>query len=210
MSSNLSDKPYINLENPDDRQFALEDPRGFLAQIPNGGILDEIQRAPELPSYLQAIVDESAQPGQFILTGSQQFEIINNITQSLAGRTALLKLLPLTLAELTQFKSQHNPVELLYRGFYPRLYEVDLLLEQGAGFYAIEIKAGATVAKDDFKSLLQLTSFFPKHIQGSSVIYAGEKGQKRSDSEVVSFQQLSSPERLPFSGHLGFVDNGTQ
>ena len=93
-------KPYANLEAPDVRRFAMDDPRGFLASFPEGGILDEIQRVPDLISYIQPLVDERNIPDQFILTGSQQFEIMNTISQSLAGRTALLKLLPLTISEL--------------------------------------------------------------------------------------------------------------
>ena len=90
-------KPYVTLENPDTRRFATEDPRGFLNNYAQGAILDEIQRAPELPSYIQGVVDANAQPGQFILTGSQQFELMTQVTQSLAGRTAVLRLLPFTL-----------------------------------------------------------------------------------------------------------------
>ncbi len=84
---------YINLELLDNREFAKSDPRGFLRKIPQGAILDEIQRAPELLSYIQGMVDETKINGLFILTGSQQFEVMNSISQSLAGRTALLKLL---------------------------------------------------------------------------------------------------------------------
>ncbi len=91
----FADKKYVSLENPDTRQFAREDPRGFLAGLPGGAILDEIQHAPDLLSYIQTIVDADTHHGQFILTGSQQFEVSNAINQSLAGRTAILKLLPL-------------------------------------------------------------------------------------------------------------------
>ncbi|MEK7746932.1 MAG: AAA family ATPase, partial [Elusimicrobiota bacterium] len=90
-------KAYVNLENPDTRRLATEDPRGFLANIPDGAILDEIQRAPQLASYLQEIVDGERRNGLFILTGSQQFEVMTRVSQSLAGRTAVLKLLPLSL-----------------------------------------------------------------------------------------------------------------
>src|SRR5438105_15652766 len=90
------DKSYISLENLDQRSFATEDPRGFLGHYPDGAILDEIQRAPGLLSYLQTRVDEDPRKGLFILTGGQQFEIMSRIDQSLAGRTALLKLLPLS------------------------------------------------------------------------------------------------------------------
>ena len=90
----------MNLEAPDTREFARSDPRGFLEAHKKGAILDEIQRVPELLSYLQPMVDENPAPGRFILTGSQQFEVMTAITQSLAGRTALFKLLPLSMEEL--------------------------------------------------------------------------------------------------------------
>ena len=75
------DKPYVTLENPDNRQFSVDDPRGFLSQFPNGAILDEIQRSPLLFSYLQEIVDNNPSPGQFILTGSNNFLLNEQITQ---------------------------------------------------------------------------------------------------------------------------------
>jgi hypothetical protein len=93
-------KSYVNLEQPDVRAFAQEDPRGFLRAHHDGAILDEIQRAPELPSYLQAIVDEQPRPGRYILTGSEQFEVLNRISQSLAGRTGILRLLPFSVEEM--------------------------------------------------------------------------------------------------------------
>jgi hypothetical protein len=97
--SMFPNKPYVSLEDPDTRRFALVDPRGFLSAFTQGAILDEIQRTPELPSYLQTQIDRNDQPGQFILTGSQQFELMTQVSQSLAGRTALLRLLPFTLSE---------------------------------------------------------------------------------------------------------------
>lgn len=96
----LADRPYVSLEDPDQRAFALEDPRGFLAQMPNGGVLDEIQRAPELLSYLQTAVDGDQRMGRFLLTGSQQLGLMSSVTQSLAGRSAFVELLPLTYDEL--------------------------------------------------------------------------------------------------------------
>ena len=93
---------YANLEFPDIRAMALEDPRGFLEQFPEGAILDEIQRAPELLSYIQPLVDQKDLKGMFILTGSHQLELQEAISQSLAGRTALLTLLPMNLAELQE------------------------------------------------------------------------------------------------------------
>lgn len=117
-------KAYCNLEAPDNRQFALEDPRRFLAQYPQGAILDEIQHCPELFSYIQVIVDEKKQPGQFILTGSQQFGLQQKISQSLAGRAGYLQLLPFTLHELQSNNlAPDNLDTLLFNGLYPPLYD---------------------------------------------------------------------------------------
>ena len=82
----FKDKPYISLENPDEREFALTDPKRFLARFPEGAILDEVQRCPQLLSWLQGLVDERKRMGDFVLTGSAQFSLIESITQSLAGR----------------------------------------------------------------------------------------------------------------------------
>jgi len=117
---------YINLEAPDTRAFAQEDPRGFLANIPNGAILDEIQRTPELPSYIQGIVDSESFQGKFILTGSQQFELMSQISQSLAGRTALLKLLPLSINELKNADILPSMFSIMHSGFYPRIFQDNL------------------------------------------------------------------------------------
>jgi uncharacterized protein len=97
-------KPYISLENPDVLEFAKTDPRGFLGQYKNGAILDEMQRAPHLFSYLQQMLDETKKKGLFILTGSNNFLLQENISQSLAGRIAYLQLLPLSLQELKESK----------------------------------------------------------------------------------------------------------
>jgi uncharacterized protein len=113
------EKPYANLENPDIRRFAVEDPRGFLGSFPDGAILDEVQRAPELFSYLQQVLDESAQRGKFILTGSNHFLLQVNISQSLAGRLGYLFLLPLSLEEIDFSDSN----KLLFKGAYPELYQ---------------------------------------------------------------------------------------
>jgi len=97
-------KPYVSLENPDILEFANTDPRGFLSQYKNGAILDEIQRAPILFSYLQQILDETKKRGLFILTGSNHFLLQENISQTLSGRVAYLQLLPLSLQELKESK----------------------------------------------------------------------------------------------------------
>ena len=128
-------KPYANLESPDVRQFAVDDPRGFLAQYPDGAVLDEIQRAPNLVSYLQPLVDQDRRDGLFILTGSQQFEVSNTINQSLAGRTALVKLLPFSMAEIQASFVLPDIDRLLYHGFYPRLWDKHLNPTQALGDY---------------------------------------------------------------------------
>ncbi|WP_194847083.1 ATP-binding protein [Candidatus Neptunochlamydia vexilliferae] len=114
---------YVSLENLDTRAFAQKDPRGFLEKYRKKVIFDEAQLVPELFSYLQEIVDEDQIPGQFILTGSQHFLLLEKITQSLAGRVAMLHLLPLSLAEREKTPSLE---ETLYRGFYPPLYTRDV------------------------------------------------------------------------------------
>ena len=126
---------YVNLEAPDVRSFANDDPRGFLAAYPNGAILDEIQRVPTLLSYIQTIVDERKIPGQYILTGSQQFEVMNTISQSLAGRTALLKLLPLSMSELCSNSTPANIDSTILKGFYPRIHDQKLDPTQVMGDY---------------------------------------------------------------------------
>ena len=116
----FNDKPYANLENPDIRRFAMEDPRGFLSNYPQGAVLDEIQRAPELFSYLQQILDETKTNGLFILTGSNNFLLQESISQSLAGRVGYLFLLPLSLQEINN--KEQNINKLMLKGGYPALY----------------------------------------------------------------------------------------
>jgi uncharacterized protein len=115
--------PYVTLEDPDTRSVALADPRRFLARFPNGAVLDEVQRAPELLSYLQGRVDAAQRMGEFIVTGSQQFGLMDGITQSLAGRVGMLQLLPLSHAELRQSASAGAPLEeAMWCGGYPALH----------------------------------------------------------------------------------------
>ena len=115
-------KAYYSLENPDTRAYAVEDPRGFLADIPEGAILDEIQRTPDLLSYLQENVDNDSRVGRFILTGSQHFLLMQNISQSLAGRTAILTLLPLSFEELPEKSKRMDLDDMLRYSFYPRVH----------------------------------------------------------------------------------------
>ena len=115
------DKTYVSLENPDTRRFAIEDPRGFIAGYPDGAILDEIQRTPDIFSYLQQVLDENKGKGRFIITGSNNFLLQENISQSLAGRVGYLYLLPLSINELPKHNLSVN--EQIHKGFYPAMYE---------------------------------------------------------------------------------------
>jgi len=122
--STFPDKPYVSLEDLDTRAFATEDPRGFLARLESGAILDEAQRCPGLFSYLQTRVDANQRMGEFVLTGSQQFGLLSGITQSLAGRAGLVQLLPFSIAELQAAQVAAPGLdEVLWRGFYPPLYD---------------------------------------------------------------------------------------
>jgi uncharacterized protein len=123
----FKNKPYISLENPDARRFALEDPHGFLASYPNGAILDEVQRTPELFSYLQEILDNSQEKGLFILTGSNNFLLQQTIVQTLAGRIATIHLLPFSIAELAKEKLlEEDDDQLMLQGFYPPIYDQEI------------------------------------------------------------------------------------
>ena len=126
---------YVNLEAPDQREFAESDPRGFLSRFDEGAILDEIQRVPELLSYLQVLTDEAGRNGLFVLTGSEQFRLSDAISQSLAGRTALLRLLPFSLAELRRTGASDSVDNILYSGFYPRIHDQKLEPRQALGDY---------------------------------------------------------------------------
>ncbi|MCL5884047.1 MAG: ATP-binding protein [Deltaproteobacteria bacterium] len=178
-------KAYVNLESPDTRHFALTDPRGFLARYPGGTILDEIQRAPALLSYIQTIVDEVREPGRYIVTGSQQFEVSNTVNQSLAGRTALLKLLPLSVSEL---RGKYGPLpvdRLLLAGFYPRIYDQDLDPTQALGDYL------ATYVERDIRQLLAIKDLglFEKFVR----LTAGRVGQILNLNSLAGDVGISHP-----------------
>ena len=115
---------YANLEHPETRQFAIDDPKAFLAQFKGKVVLDEIQRVPQLLSYIQTIVDDQKREGQFVLTGSHQLALQEAISQSLAGRAAILNLYPLSIAELQQAGIEYETAhEYIYQGFLPRIYD---------------------------------------------------------------------------------------
>ena len=125
--SAFPDKPYLTLEDPDTRMLAESDPRGLLAAYPDGLILDEAQRSPQIFSYLQSFVDEHLVPGKYVLTGSQQFGLMSGITQSLAGRVGMIQLLPFAMDELNSADQLPDVLNrLMFYGMYPPLYDRDL------------------------------------------------------------------------------------
>ena len=117
-------KTYVSLENPEELEFAQRDPKRFLARFKEGAILDEVQRCPSLLSWIQGLVDERSRMGDFVLTGSSQFELVAGITQSLAGRVGRVELLPLSIQELTQTHQLPSHLNTcLLQGGYPSIYD---------------------------------------------------------------------------------------
>jgi hypothetical protein len=139
---------YVSFELIDVREYALRDPRGFLAEHSEGAVFDEIQHAPELLSYLQVEVDARPEPGRFILTGSQHFGLAAAISQTPAGRTAVLCLLPLSLDELARFPSARTELfEVMWAGGYPRIHDVGIPADRWLSDYV------ATYVERDVRQL---------------------------------------------------------
>ncbi len=178
------EKPYVTLEDPDIRRFAADDPRGFLAQYAQGAIFDEIQRAPELASYLQGMVDADPQPGRFILTGSHQFELMTQVSQSLAGRTAVLRLLPFTLAEVQRIQVANAPnlAQTVLTGFYPRIHDKGLNPSQALADYF------ATYVERDLRQLAAVHDLqrFERFVR----LCAGRTGQRVSHATARAWLDL--------------------
>lgn len=180
------DKAYVNLESPDHRAFALEDPRGFLAQYPQGAILDEIQRTPELPSYLQGLVDAEPVRGRWILTGSQNLGLMDSVSQSLAGRTAVLHLMPLSLDELMAFPNAPNTLdEVLFCGGYPRIFDQNIPASDWLASYV------ATYLERDVRQISQVgdLTVFQKFLG----LCAGRTGQQLNYSNLAADCGVSQP-----------------
>ncbi len=147
---------YLSLENPDQLDFALTDPRAFLEGRGEGMIIDEAQRAPHLLSYIQGIVDEMNKPGMFILTGSHNFLLLEKITQSLAGRAGIVTLLPFSLGEYTSHFPSADLDRLIIRGMYPRIYDKDLDAED---WYAAYVTTYVERDVRSIKNIENLTTF---------------------------------------------------
>lgn len=171
-------RPYFSLEDPDVRSVAEADPRGFLNQTKMGVILDEVQQLPILLSYIQGIVDRSRDPGRFILTGSHQPRLHEAISQSLAGRTALLSLWPFSLAELRHYKSTWQAFELIVRGCFPGPHDQNL---DPRRFYNGYLQ---TYVERDVRALVQLRDH--GQFQKFLTLLAGRVGQ------IVNFTSLSN------------------
>jgi predicted AAA+ superfamily ATPase len=162
-------KPYVLFETPDVREFAEQDPRGFLKAYPQGAVFDEVQRVPKLLSYLQGIVDEKRKNGLYILTGSQNLDLLKSVQQSFAGRVALLRLLPFSMQELGSRIEKFSADKILYTGFYPRVYDRKLDPTEAMANYV------ATYLERDVRQIVTVRSLslFQKFLK----ICAGRTGQ---------------------------------
>ncbi|MDH5354918.1 MAG: ATP-binding protein [Gammaproteobacteria bacterium] len=175
----LKDYQYVSLETPDILDFAFEDPRAFLTRYSNKIIFDEIQRAPHLINYLQGIVDESNRAGQFVLTGSHQLELRAAITQSLAGRTGILNLLPFSISELQDVDITFDSFEeYIFTGFLPRIFDQNQRPNVAYSNYF------QTYVERDVRQIIRLkdATLFNKFIR----LLAGRTGQ------IINYQSLSS------------------
>ncbi|NLL29209.1 MAG: ATP-binding protein [Bacteroidales bacterium] len=173
----FSHLPYYSLENLDIRHFALNDPIGFLSQHPEGMILDEVQNAPDLLSYIQGLVDENSGK-RFLLSGSSQFSVFKKITQSLAGRTGVLELMPLSYNEVKTQADEKNLDELLLTGFYPVLYTAKNIPNL---FYPSYVK---TYLERDVRDLLHIKDIM--QFQAFLRLCAGRIGSLFNASELSS------------------------
>jgi predicted AAA+ superfamily ATPase len=183
------DKPYVNLEQPDVREFSQQDPKAFLAQFPDGAVLDEIQNVPSLLSWIQVLTDADPRKGRFVLTGSHQLQVSAQITQSLAGRTAVLELLPLSLSELAKANDLPavEPADvngLMLQGGYPRIHAQSMPPEVMLSDYF------ATYVERDVRQLINL-----RHLRefGQCVrLLAGRTGQLLNQTSLGNEVGVSS------------------
>ncbi len=177
---------YINLENLDNRTYAINDPNGFLAEHGNFVILDEAQRAPELFSYLQTKVDNDKIMGQYILSGSQNFHLMRNISQSLAGRVALFKLLPFDNLEMEDAEWLNDDYAVnLQRGFYPAIYDRDI---PSKVFYSNYVQ---TYVERDLTELIQVKNL--KQFRNFITLCAARVGQLLNLNSLANECGISQP-----------------
>ncbi len=165
------ERRYVTLEALDSRDFARNDPRGFLAEYGHDVIIDEVQHAPELFHYLQGNVDDCPDPGRFILTGSQHFGLSQSISQSLAGRCGILALLPPSLEELHGFSNAPTTLfSLLWQGAYPRIYDRHIPAHQWLADYT------ATYIQRDVRQVINVSDL--QTFSGFLKLCAGRTGQE--------------------------------
>ncbi|MCX6225414.1 MAG: ATP-binding protein [Bacteroidia bacterium] len=176
--------PYFSFENPDVRKFAINDPRKFFEQLPKGAILDEVQHIPEMLSYLQQIADDKEHEVLFVLTGSNHFSVMEKITQSLAGRTGILKLLPFSIAE-TATAGLSTTDEMIYKGFYPKVHTRDISPTKIYRNYY------ETYLQKDVRQLIQIKdlNLFDKFVR----ICAGRIGSLLNTSALANETGVSDP-----------------
>ena len=177
---------YVSLESPAERDFATHDPVGFLSRFGQGVILDEVHRAPDLPSYIQGMVDEDPTPGRFILTGSHNFLLLGSVTQSMAGRTTLIDLLPLDLEEIRRFPDPPGELDgVLQSGGYPRIHERRLDPSEWLDAYV------ATYVERDVRALLNIgdLSAFQVFLR----LCAGRVGQLLNLSSLAAECGIAQP-----------------
>lgn len=180
----FSDYRYVSLENPNVRSFAQDDPIGFLNQYDEKIIFDEVQRVPELFSYIQSRVDESKLMGQYILSGSQNFHLLKNITQTLAGRVALFKLLPLDFTELKRYNLlESSYTRACIKGFYPAIYDREI---DPSIFYANYVQ---TYIEKDVTDLLNIRDL--KLFRTFLSLCAGRAGQLLNFSALANECDIS-------------------
>ncbi len=172
------DKAYISFETLDTRRQALSDPRRFLANLGNGAILDEIQRVPELLSYIQSDVDEKKMDGRFVLTGSSQFELRSHLPQSLAGRTSLATLLPFSFEEAYPHKNIPDLDALLTTGFYPRIFDKGLDPNEAMASYT------GTYLERDVRNLINIKDL--SRFELFLKLCGGRTGQITNYSSIAS------------------------
>ncbi len=186
LKSLLTNYKYVSLENPDNREFAKSDPNGFLRIYDSNVIIDEVQRVPSLFSYIQTIVDESGRMGQYILSGSQNFHLMQEITQSLAGRVAIFKLFPLDFQEMKGSNILHEDyLTNLITGFYPAIYDRNI---KPSTFYSNYIQ---TYIQRDVSELIEIKnqSLFKRFIG----ILATRAGQLLNMNAIANECGISQP-----------------
>ncbi len=180
------DLPVVNLEAPDVRSFAIDDPRGFLAAYPDGAILDEVHRCPALLSYLQPNIDDDARPGRWVLTGSHNLSLLESVIQSLAGRTAVAHLLPLARTEARRFSRYPRSLdEAIVTGGYPAIYDRGLDPAEWLAPYV------ATYLERDVRSISRIVDLVS--FQRFVTLCAGRTGQLLNLSALASETGISQP-----------------